>query len=1171
MRPTFEQSIEYVNNHQPSRVNARLVSRGGQRVSDLTRMATISTTLYTYVQQAVRNHTGWTAAQTRRRVSGYLVGVNMDNSNNGISRRIGLSELTRDLFESVMEAIHESNADINVIDIEWGFIIDSTSYNIGGSSNVTIPEYLRKTRLIKPAWENHEYNNQQINCAAFSIEYMMNNRKHNYYKNIKLAEKNAYDLSKRLGWEKVISISQLKSFVDNYPKWRISAICPAVSDQSQYTFEGKDWEYPNNIIYLVYDATQHHFAAITAPLAIIKKFRHSPLYKFCDKCMHIFPDNVIEHVCGDLQPERKKRKVTCHHCGIYGEHSCPKTTCWTCGTIYEKYKTSEKLHRCIIYKKPEKKIATFEDMGKVKSYTGAPELWAFDFESRMLRIENTTTLEFQSEEGQYIIENGTVQTITVEKSKHIVNMVVFQRVYGDTTPIIYYGDNALDDFIRFMMDNNNGNNICVAHNASGYDNRLLLEHATIIANDDIFMTPIARGTKFMQLKIGQGSKNKNGKGNATYFRDSLLHVKGSLKALAKDFLGTEEKGFFPHLFNTEENRNYVGPIPAKHYFDMVNCAKNQKDIDDFNEWHDSQKGSWNFMEQLKKYCVQDVNILRQIMAKYDEPLVEKFGLSPWMNATSPSYVHELFLRKLSDNLDLPAVSKTDDLRFDKIQELSDDKFWAALVPNEYWFARLALRGGRTEVRKIYHQISQQDWDRGVRIRYQDIVSMYPYVQTVCDFPVGTTLVEIYDTKYYPCYKHRNESSVHCGCSIPERFSSVEKKMAVMIKPKPTVQEILSDEKFFGIVCASLTPPTDLFHPVLVAWDEKLGKSIGSLEPIIAGTFTSIEFKKALQHGYRLDAIHRFDRYTKAPSLWADILKELFIEKMANAESTPSLEKQQALIDGYEEFFDMGDMVKNSFPWSSNPARKQTAKIMLNSGWGKHAERVIMPEVKIINSTDIDAIDDIFENCSKGNSDLQDMKNIGLRTWFKFKNTSNPNPNLHKAYLPAGVFVPAYGRMMLWDQLNKLGKRVLMHDTDSIIYIYDPLEYNIPKGDIWGQWDVEKIDYKNGGIKTFIGLGPKSYALKAANDTTLVKLKGVSLKNSTTSILNFDTLEEMITNFISTQESSEIDIPQMTFRYVPSQGMTTNYYLKKVKFQKDDLKGILIRDTLYPFGFNKLLF
>lgn len=43
----------------------------------------------------------------------------------------------------------------------------------------------------------------------------------------------------------------------------------------------------------------------------------------------------------------------------------------------------------------------------------------------------------------------------------------------------------------------------------------------------------------------------------------------------------------------------------------------------------------------------------------------------------------------------------------------------------------------------------------------------------------------------------------------------------------------------------------------------------------------------------------------------------------------------------------------------------------------------------------------------------------------------------------------------WEQLNRLGDRVLMNDTDSIIYVFDPKEYNIPEGSMLGDWEIEK--------------------------------------------------------------------------------------------------------------------
>lgn len=109
-------------------------------------------------------------------------------------------------------------------------------------------------------------------------------------------------------------------------------------------------------------------------------------------------------------------------------------------------------------------------------------------------------------------------------------------------------------------------------------------------------------------------------------------------------------------------------------------------------------------------------------------------MSPWFNATAPSFVHEMILTKLSFELELGEIEE--DYRPAHVLDLAKNKFWAVLKPNEYWFARRALRGGRTEIKQIYKKISDEDWARGVRIRYQDICSEYPYNQIVNDYPVG---------------------------------------------------------------------------------------------------------------------------------------------------------------------------------------------------------------------------------------------------------------------------------------------------------------------------------------------------------------------------------------------------------------------------------------------------
>ena len=242
----------------------------------------------------------------------------------------------------------------------------------------------------------------------------------------------------------------------------------------------------------------------------------------------------------------------------------------------------------------------------------------------------------------------------------------------------------------------------------------------------------------------------------------------------------------------------------------------------------------------------------------------------------------------------------------------------------------------------------------------------------------------------------------------------------------------------------------MFHPVLVTWDNDAQKCIGSLEPIRFGVITSVEFKLALKKGYVLNALHRLDKYAFGDGLWNDFVKSLYIEKMANSEETPSLEKQADIIEQYsQEVFNMGEAVEESFPrWADSPAKRQVFKIMINSGWGKHCQRPNLPHVQIVWDNDADEISDLFSNAASATINI---KSIAVRMMVKSEKMGVGDANFHDAYLPAGLFVPAYGRIMLYEQ------RVLYHDTDSVIYIYDPLLYNIPESDTWGSWSVEKFD------------------------------------------------------------------------------------------------------------------
>ena len=590
----------------------------------------------------------------------------------------------------------------------------------------------------------------------------------------------------------------------------------------------------------------------------------------------------------------------------------------------------------------------------------------------------------------------------------------------------------------------------------------------------------------------------------------------------------------------------------------------------------NNSNTWSFQEEIRKYCEDDVEILRQICLKYHETNFERFGISPWFSITAPGFCHKVIKREISSDeyLRLPPDTVANDLaRRARLNELSMNEHWTVLQDEEYWFARLALRGGRTDVRKLQYSLSQEEIDQRDKIIYYDVTSMYPAVQVMFDYPVGVPQVYVYDTDYYPCRIHRGPESgnvlkLNCGCPYGLRVLRKNKMMFIHEEyDDPTAEEILADDDFFGFVCVSYTPPTNLFHPVLLTTDDKNGKCVATLEAKVGYVCTTVELKKALQKGYVLDRVHRFDKYKKRPGLWNDFIKRLYVDKLSYSQTEPcSREYMEETARIYEERFGMGDMIRESYPrWEDNPVKRQVAKIMLNSGWGKHCQRPNMSRTEIIADDDFQASANFVAEFEDERFSLKSIYPMTSKIAYEKSPLNNTYHNFHNSYIPAGVFVPAYGRLMLYEQLDRLGKNVLYHDTDSIIALQRSHGYQVPTSDIWGDWAEEK-DSKI-GIVSFTAIAPKSYGYRLSNGKTVTKFKGVCLKYAHSDILNLDKMNDMIESHLR-GEQLVVSVPQMSMDFSKKTLETrTTHSLKQVKFDAEVLKGKLHTDGyVYPAGY-----
>ena len=1130
---TFE--VEYYEpNDIPHIITITPIVENDNSISDLHFASLIAGSLIDRVVERVARYNGWSRNRILLRVSGILNATNFTN-NKTFDEFNSLGEISTNTIFGIFETVIESNDQVQIYDLAWSFTIDLNSLMIGAGGRFTPPSWAGKKRT-RDTWRTHFYNGAQVNCAAYAISWV-------FWKSDPLDWKieKAFKMQELLKWGKEVDYDELKQFVLLYPDYKLNILSPP-NQKPTHTYIGKKYIYngPEKIIYLYYYHNHKfdvkHYALCENPIDSFRsKLKISWCY-FCEISFKTANGHTCEHTC--IPKTKNICFKLCEHCNLFesSDHLCFYKKCSIC----QSFSKSGVSHRCpLIFKKSN------ED----EKYS----FIVYDLESRfevVKSVKKVVTSFKLDNNGYYVC--GPLEDVAFYDhgvDKHIPNLVCAKDMMTNEK-WYWFGEDCLEQFLKFCFSYNNGENILLAHNASGYDSRLIFDASRKFIDDKSY-SAIMRGSKFMQMKIG-----------TLIFRDIMLQIPGSVKALAKDFGCKNQKGDFPFLFNKVENYYYNGPIPPIEYFSLARC-RDQKERDNMLKWHSEFTGDWNFTEQLILYCSNDVDVSCEIAKAYHDVWMEK-GVSPWLKPTGASVVHnymgiQAFEQMCLEN-DPPDVSDKQEYS-EWLQRMTDDKWWAALKPYEHFFAHKALRGGRTEVKRPYFKISDEEYARGARILYVDVCSMYPYQQIAHEFPVGTPTVHVWDKKYLPCKIHFN--SVTCE-TCPDLVRHDNTISSVFHRDQPT---FVND--WFGLVCVTLIPPKNLLHPVLISWNEQAKKCISTLRDedhveIFIGTPS---LHTCLRNGYKLVRVHSYHEYSKG-NFWREPTLKLYLDKMMNSRDAPDDKEGFAKKwgDVYGDWF--RDLINATWEkWGEFNAKKFVAKIIINSVWGKHAQRVIMPKTFIYDfKTEIEEIQMYFKNCTNGKRIHKNAQPLNDTRIMYTALDPHAHPDLHNQYLPAGLMVPEYGRLQLWEEMNKLGDRVLYCDTDSIIYVSIPGMYDVSLGDMVGDWELEKICKKHDGIREFVAWGPKTYGIKCGDGYTSIKAKGVSLSRASENLFNFEVMKNGVLDFIRTGDMESSFIPQTNFAWNVDNGMRTILNFKELCIKKKELKGTLKNGMIYPFGY-----
>ena len=401
--------------------------------------------------------------------------------------------------------------------------------------------------------------------------------------------------------------------------------------------------------------------------------------------------------------------------------------------------------------------------------------------------------------------------------------------------------------------------------------------------------------------------------------------------------------------------------------------------------------------------------------------------------------------------------------------------------------RDAFFGGRTGAVALYHQVTQ-----GEKIFYIDVTSLYPWVNKTSKYPLGH----------------------------PE------------ILYEPEDQNL---DHYFGIALVTILPPRQLFHPVLpVRHGGKLTfplcmACVKKKQPKpmfersatchhtdqqrqLQGTWCTPEIAEAVKRGYQLLRIHEVWHFRHTQTgLFADYVNTWLKIKQESAgwpSDCTTDEEKQAYLRQYKERenIELENVAKNT-------GRKQVAKLMLNSFWGKFGERTNKSKVEqLLRAADLlrlvtDAATDI-QSLRICNEDVLEVR---------YKQTEANDMPSTKTNIFVAAFTTCWARLKLYSHLHKLQKQVLYYDTDSVIYSWKEGEEWIPTGNFLGDM-TDELDGDT--ITEFVSGGAKNYGYRTAGGNFCCKVRGFTLNVRGRAVLNYDSMKRHILETLTQEETAE---------------------------------------------------
>ncbi|CAL2047011.1 unnamed protein product [Caenorhabditis brenneri] len=346
------------------------------------------------------------------------------------------------------------------------------------------------------------------------------------------------------------------------------------------------------------------------------------------------------------------------------------------------------------------------------------------------------------------------------------------------------------------------------------------------------------------------------------------------------------------------------------------------------------------------------------------------------------------------------------------------------------------------------------------------------------------------------------------------------------------------------------------------------------ERYLTGIWTHVELNAAIERGYRLLKFHEIwywcDHKWVEADYFANYLKPMIQLKHESSgwprENMTPEEKETYIEEIHKR--DGVRLVMENVKKADN--MREMAKLFLNTCWGKFAENPIKHESKLFETLDHVSQSEYMSDQGYDVTGIKDWEQGITLVTRKAKIESvltKPFTNI-----VIGIYTTSYARLRLLQAMESVGPENLIYvDTDSVIYkkkITDPNPVEQLIGDGLGKL---KSEIPNGfRMKKIVAMASKVYSyrlnhIESDEEKVVTKFKGVVLNASTQKVINMDTMEASVRDFLK-GEGNIILAPDRTMRRSKILGdIATIPSVKKLKPVMDKVR-VLPDGTTLPCGY-----